>query len=65
VNVEELSTECVSAPMSGETLFKAQAKLLIPASCNLATLRQDLEKIAADLVVDISFAELPTERLSK
>lgn len=57
VNVEELSTECVSAPMSGETLFKAQARLRIPDSCDVAALRGELEKIAADLMVDISFAE--------
>ena len=60
VNVEDLSTECRSAPMSGETLFTAQAKLLIPTSCNVTELRQDLEKIAGDLLVDISFQELPS-----
>ncbi|MCL5098660.1 MAG: ACT domain-containing protein [Candidatus Omnitrophica bacterium] len=59
VNVEELNTECQSAPMSGETLFKAQAKLQIPAACNLADLTMDLEKIAADLMVDLSWSELP------
>jgi glycine cleavage system regulatory protein len=30
VNVEELQTECASAAMTGETLFKARAKLRIP-----------------------------------
>jgi glycine cleavage system regulatory protein len=55
VNVEELTTECVSAPMSGEQLFKAQARLLIPNSCNMTTLRAELEKIAGELAVDISF----------
>ena len=54
VNVEELHTECTSAAMTGESLFKARAKLSIPESCNIATLRQQLEKIAADLIVDIS-----------
>ena len=58
VNVEELTTECGSAPMSGETLFQAQAKVLIPASCDLAKLRQELEKIAGDLMVEITFQEL-------
>src|SRR5882724_5921732 len=46
VNVEELHTECVSAAMSGETLFKARATLNIPESCNLAELLKRLEKIA-------------------
>lgn len=54
INVEELNTECGSAAMSGETLFKATAKLSIPPSCDLALLRQKLERIAADLIVDFS-----------
>ena len=58
VNVEELSTECVSAPMSGEMLFKARARLGIPARCDVAALRAELEKTAGDLMVDISFAEV-------
>ena len=58
VNVEELSSECGSAPMSGETLFKAQARLLIPSSCDVAQLRREMEKIASDLMVDVSFQEL-------
>jgi glycine cleavage system regulatory protein len=58
VNVEEFSSELVSAPMSGETLFKATARLQLPDKCDLAALKKDLEKIAADLLVDVSFAEL-------
>jgi glycine cleavage system regulatory protein len=58
VNVEEFSSECVSAPMSGETLFRAGARLQLPEACNLAALKTDLEKIAADLLVDISVIEL-------
>jgi glycine cleavage system regulatory protein len=59
VNVEELETECASAAMSGETLFKAHARLSIPDSCDVARIRQQLERIAADLIVEISLAELP------
>ena len=58
VNVEEFSSEVVSAPMSGEVLFKATARLQLPERCDLAALKKDLEKIAADLLVDVSFAEL-------
>ena len=54
VNVEELHTECASAAMSGETLFKAHAKLHIPESCDVSELRKELEKIAADLIVEIT-----------
>jgi glycine cleavage system regulatory protein len=62
VNVEELHTECASAAMSGETLFKARAKLLIPETCDMADLRQQLERIAGDLIVDVSFEPLPAEK---
>lgn len=58
VNVEELESECGSAPMTGEILFKAKAKLRVPPSCNTAGLRKDLEKIAADLIVDIALFDL-------
>ncbi|HEY3754611.1 MAG TPA: ACT domain-containing protein [Opitutaceae bacterium] len=52
-NVEELSSEIVSTPMGGGTLFQARAVLRLPAGGTLASLRSDLEKIAADLMVDI------------
>ncbi len=60
VNVEELSTQCYSAPMSGERLFEAKAKVCIPDSCETDALRGDLESIAADLQVDITFESLNT-----
>ncbi|MGA3006436.1 MAG: ACT domain-containing protein [Opitutaceae bacterium] len=53
INVEELASECVSTPMGGGTLFQARATVLVPAKANLAALRADLEKIAADLMVDL------------
>jgi glycine cleavage system regulatory protein len=58
VNVEEFFSEVVSAPMSGETLFRANARLQLPEHCDLGALKKDLEKIAADLLVDVSLAEL-------
>ena len=57
VNVEELQTECSSAAMSGETLFKARALLSVPETCEVESLRRELEKIAADLIVEISLTE--------
>ena len=44
--------------MSGETLFKASAHLRLPDGCDLAALKTELEKIAADLLVDVSLVEL-------
>ncbi len=57
VNVEEFSSEVVSGAMSGEALFKASARLQLPETCDLLSLRMELEKIAADLLVDVSFEE--------
>ena len=62
VNIEELHTEYESAAMTGEALFKASATLGLPASCDLDRLRGELEQIAADLIVDISFAEVDEPR---
>jgi len=53
VNVEELSTECVPAPMSGESLFKASAKLKVPSHLELDELQQALEGLADDLIVEM------------
>jgi glycine cleavage system regulatory protein len=61
VNVEDLATECASAPMSGETLFKATARLRLPDHCDLAALQEDLERIAGDLLVEISLQTLKTQ----
>ena len=65
VNVEDLRTECQSAPMSGETLFKARARLSLPQGCNVAALREDLERIAADLIVEISLTSIETPESAK
>lgn len=57
VNVEDLHTERTSAPMSGEMLFQATIEVSTPPGCELSVLRQGLEKIAADLMVEIRFKE--------
>jgi glycine cleavage system regulatory protein len=54
VNVEALDTGCEPAPMSSEMLFRAQATLGVYPQTDLAALRQDLENIAADLMVELS-----------
>ena len=48
VNVEELHTECSSAAMSGETLFKARATLSIPDSCDASQIRRLTVKVILD-----------------
>lgn len=54
INVEELATECVSAPMSGEALFQARAKILVPANVALDKLRETLEGVLSGLTVELS-----------
>jgi len=54
VNVEELSSDRVSAPMDGSMLFQARAAVLLPTGVSIAQLRGELEKIASDLMVDVS-----------
>jgi glycine cleavage system regulatory protein len=57
VNVEELVTDRVSAPMSGEMLFVARANVAVPASTDLSGLRTALERTANDLMVDLKLEE--------
>jgi glycine cleavage system regulatory protein len=54
INVEELATECVSAPMSGEPLFQAKAKILVPADVALDKLRQTLENAVNGMTVELT-----------
>lgn len=58
VNVDELNTECDGAPWSGDTLFKAVARLRAPKGLDLDQLRESLEAIASDLMVDVSLSEI-------
>ena len=54
VNVVELSTECASAPMSGEMLFTATARLDAPSEQSIDGLRTRLETLADELMVDVT-----------
>ena len=57
VNVQELETHCQSASMSGENLFLAHARLLIPADASVEDLQDDLEDLANELMVEIKLKE--------
>ena len=60
VNVEELASERVNAPMDGGVLFQVRATVFVPDAVKLAVVRTDLEKIAADLMVDLKL--VPVEK---
>ncbi len=56
VSIEELHTATREAPMSGDMLFEATARLLAPSSVSIAELRELLEDLANELMVDISLS---------
>lgn len=58
VNVEEFESGLSSAAMSGETLFSARATLSLPPASDLDRIRERLERIAADLIVELTLVPL-------
>jgi glycine cleavage system regulatory protein len=59
INVEELSTECSSAPMSGGNLLRVAAQVSVPPELGADGLRQLLEARAPDFMVDVGAAGDP------
>ena len=57
VNIEELETGVFGTPMSGEQLFRARAQLRLPNAVTTEALRERLEALAGDLMVDITLDE--------
>ncbi|GEE01552.1 glycine cleavage system regulatory protein [Gordonia spumicola] len=53
VTIENLITGTREAPMAGGLLFEAEIHVLVPPTVDLATVRADLERIAAELLVDL------------
>ncbi|PLX38294.1 MAG: amino acid-binding protein [Hyphomicrobiales bacterium] len=58
VSVEELRTRVFAGSMSGEALFSAEAEIIVPDGLELDTVRDALEHIAHDIMVDIEFSEI-------
>ena len=59
VNIEELTTDRTIAAMSGEALFRARARVRLPASADAAALQRALERLATDLMVEVALAPPP------
>ena len=57
VSVQDLRTVVESAPMSGERLFRAVAELAPPANLELGKVRAALERLADELMVDVTLDE--------
>jgi glycine cleavage system regulatory protein len=62
INIDELSTEYMSAPMSGEMLFKATAQLRVPLQVAITDLQESLETLAHDLMVDVILEDVSAKR---
>lgn len=56
VNIEELTTDRTTAPMSGELLFRSRARVSVPAGADPGRLRERLEQLAGDLMVQVTLA---------
>jgi glycine cleavage system regulatory protein len=57
VNIEELVTDRTPAPMSAELLFRSRARVNVPQGLDATELRSRLEKLAQDLMVQVTLAE--------
>jgi len=57
VNIEELVTDRLVAPMSGAAIFRSRAWVLVPTSVDPEELRRRLERLAQDLMVQVNLAQ--------
>ena len=60
VNIEEFSSRLESAPFTGLEMFRAEARLRVPAGVSSADVQRTLEKLAAEIMVDLSVGEAPS-----
>jgi glycine cleavage system regulatory protein len=56
-NIEKLETHTGSAPMSAGILFYAEVDLTAAGDLDVAALKDDLERLSNDLMVDITLGE--------
>ncbi|MFC7595898.1 glycine cleavage system protein R [Terrabacter sp. GCM10028922] len=56
LSIETMTTGTREAPMAGGLLFEAHVVVRVPAESDTAALRADLERLAAELLVDIAVA---------
>ncbi len=57
VNLEQLETKVFTASLSGEPMFTARAEIRLPEELDMTALREALETLAADIMVDINLDE--------
>ncbi|MBS44048.1 MAG: amino acid-binding ACT protein [Nocardioides sp.] len=57
VGIDELATEVREAPMAGSPLFEVAARLSMPADADVDVVREALERLADELMVDLTLGE--------
>jgi glycine cleavage system regulatory protein len=57
LSIERMSTETRDAAMSGGRLFDAAISATVPSGVDLSAVRADLERLAAEIQVDLTLAE--------
>ncbi|MBN4926939.1 amino acid-binding ACT protein [Hoyosella rhizosphaerae] len=57
MSIEKMTTNTREAPMAGGMLFEAHLDVRLPAGTRSADVRADLERIAAELLVDLEIVE--------
>jgi len=57
ISIDDLETQVFTGSMSGEKLFSARARIVIPDALSTDTLREDLEDIAQDVMVEIKLKQ--------
>lgn len=57
VNIEEFMSGVEGEPFTGVEMFRATARLSVPDGLELGELRKALEKLAAEIMVDLNVAE--------
>jgi glycine cleavage system regulatory protein len=57
VNIEEFESGLESAAFTGVEMFRAHARLIAPETLPLDELRKALERLAAEIMVDLTIAE--------
>ena len=57
VNIEEFASGLEREPFTGDEMFRAKARLSAPEGLALDDLRRALERLAAEIMVDLSVGE--------
>ena len=56
-SIDELETDVFTGSMSGEALFQAKARIVLPETLSMDALRETLEDIAQDVMVEIALKD--------